>query len=101
MLIGTFGLGIPAISLSGGSYLAAVLGLSPQVAWIGAIALLAIAGGVLLIGGSVSSRVQFVLAIVLTVGLALTGVIGLVNQHAHFTVPDMSGSGMIHSITVV
>lgn len=101
MLIGTFGLGIPAISLSGGSYLTTVLNLSPQLAWIGALILLALAAVVLLVGGTVSSRVQFVLAIVLTLGLALTGIIGLTNGHAHFTAPALSGAGWTQSIEVV
>jgi amino acid efflux transporter len=101
MLVGTFGLGIPAISLSGGSYLAAVFGWSPDVAWVGAIILLMFAGGLLLTGGSVSSRVQSVLATLLIVGLVATGVVGLVNAHAHFHLPALSTTDWSSALAVV
>ncbi len=101
MLIGTFGLGIPAISLSGGSYLAAIFGWDSTWAWIGATLLLLLAGGVLLSGGSVSAKIQTVLAAVLTIGLAATGIIGLTNSHAHFTVPEVSATSASLALAVV
>ncbi|MTD53355.1 APC family permease [Amycolatopsis pithecellobii] len=93
VLIGAFGLGMPAIALSGGGYLAAVFGWSPGYSWLGALILVALAAGMLLSGGRVSSKVQAVLAATLTIGLAAAGVVGLVNGHAHFAAPSVTGSG--------
>ncbi|GAB3500803.1 APC family permease [Amycolatopsis cihanbeyliensis] len=101
VLIGTFGLGMPAIALSGGAYLAAVFGWPASSAWIGAIALLLLGAGVLLGGGVLSSRVQAVLATVLTLALAAVGVVGLSSPVAEFTAPDLGVEGWSAAFAVV
>ncbi len=101
VLIGTFGLGMPAIALSGGAYLAAVFGWAANSAWIGAIVLLLLGAGVLLGGGALSSRVQTVLAMVLTLALAIVGVIGLSSPAAEFTPPQLSAEGWSAGFAVV
>jgi len=101
VLIGTFGLGMPAIALSGGGYLGAVFGWSPAYSWVGALILLALAAAMLLSGGRVSSKVQAVLAAALTVGLAVAGVIGLANPHADFVAPALTAGAWEQALTVV
>ncbi|MFP8903559.1 APC family permease [Streptomyces atacamensis] len=77
MLLGTFGLGIPAIALTGGFYFQQIPGLHGVPAWAAAIGLLALAGVSVAIGGSVSSRIQIVLALLMTAGLLAAAVLGL------------------------
>lgn len=101
ILIGTFGLGMPAIALSGGGYLAAVFGWPPTYSWLGALILLALAVGMLLGGGRVSSKVQVVLAATLTVGLAAAGVVGLTSSHANFTAPTLTVGAWEPALAVV
>ncbi|OZM71688.1 amino acid permease [Amycolatopsis antarctica] len=101
VLIGTFGLGMPAIALSGGGYLVAVFGWSPSYAWIGALILLALATTMLLSGGRVSSKVQTVLAAALTIGLAVAGIVGLSGPTADFTLPALTGGTWEQALSVV
>ncbi|GAA1914658.1 hypothetical protein GCM10009716_25130 [Streptomyces sodiiphilus] len=77
LLLGTFGLGIPAIALTGGFYVQQIPGLHAVPAWAAALALLALAGTSVAIGGSVSSRIQIALALVMTAGLTAAAVLGL------------------------
>ncbi len=77
MLLGTFSLGIPAISLTGGHYFRQIPGMSATPAWLAALVLLAFAGSVTALGGSVSTRTQIVLALLMTAGLAAVAVIGI------------------------
>ena len=68
MLLGTFSLGIPAISLTGGHYFRQIPGLSATPAWLAALVMLLFAGSVTALGGSVSTRTQIVLALLMTAG---------------------------------
>jgi amino acid efflux transporter len=86
LLIGTFSLGIPAIAITGGNYLAAVAGGSTAVAAAGGLAVLLLAAGVNWLGSSVSGRIQQVLAVGLVVLVTAGGVAALlaapaVNPH--------------------
>ncbi len=87
LLVGTFGFGIPAIALTGGHYLAGLLGFPGRYAWIGAIALLLLALGLNMLGVRLSARVQTVLAIVLTLGLLAAGLVGMIGHGAHLSLP--------------
>ena len=64
LLIGTFGLGIPAIALTGGQYCAVLLG-KENATYVCAFALLLVAGVVNWRGASVSGGIQKTLAFVL------------------------------------
>ncbi len=77
MLLGTFSLGIPAISLTGGHYFRQIPGLSATPAWLAAVVMLLFAGSVTALGGSVSTRTQIVLALLMTAGLVAVAVIGI------------------------
>ncbi len=87
LLVGTFGFGIPAIALTGGHYLTGLLGLDDGYAWPGAVGLLAVALGLNMLGIRLSSRVQTVLAVVLTLGLLAAGLTGLFGHGAHVRLP--------------
>ena len=67
LLIGTFCLGIPAIAITGGNYMAAAVGGGSAVAAASALALLVLGGAVNWLGASLSGRLQQVLAVVLVV----------------------------------
>ena len=94
LLIGTFGFGIPAIALTGGHYLAGLLGYDGRWAWAGAIGLLLVALGLNMLGIRLSARIQTVLAIVLTLGLLGAGLVGLTGHGAHVRLPHLSGSAL-------
>ncbi|HET6501244.1 MAG TPA: amino acid permease [Amycolatopsis sp.] len=101
VFIGTVILGMPAIALSGGGYLAAALGCSPGWAWLGATVLLVLATGLLSVGAVLSARVQTVLAVVLTLALAAVGVLGLGSPAARFTAPSLDLAGWRDAFAVV
>ncbi|MCA1186643.1 MULTISPECIES: APC family permease [unclassified Saccharopolyspora] len=101
VLIGTFGLGIPAIALSGGGYLAAALNWPASQAWIGAVVLLLPVAAMLTAGTALSARVQTVLAAVLTAALLAVGALGLFAPGAQFSPPDFGPEGWGHAFTVV
>ncbi|MEU6128841.1 amino acid permease [Saccharopolyspora sp. NPDC047091] len=101
VLIGTFGLGIPAIALSGGGYLAAALGWPAERSWIGAVVLLVLVAAMLTAGSSLSARVQTVLAAVLTIALLAVGALGLLAPGAQFSGPDLGAGGWQHALAVV
>jgi len=97
LLLGTFGLGIPAIALTGGHYLRAIPGLDGVPVWLAALAMLAAAGGMVALGGRVSARGQLVLALVMTASLVAAGLVGLSKGGAAQSVPapglDQLGTG--------
>jgi amino acid efflux transporter len=93
VLIGTEILAIPAIALTGGGYLAAALGWPTTRTWIGAALLLVLASSLLAGGSVLSSRVQTILAIILTVALAGVGILGLSYHAAHLRPPSLSIRG--------
>lgn len=101
VFIGTVSLGMPAIALSGGGYLAAALGWPTSWTWLGAAILLVLVTGLLLGGAALSSRVQTVLAVVLTIALAAVGVIGLSSPTAHFIPPALDFHGWQDAFAVV
>jgi amino acid efflux transporter len=101
LFMGTFGLGIPAIALTGGHYLAG-LGLYPHThAWVGALAMLALATGLNLGGVQLSARVQTVLAITLAAGLLLVGIGGLIPSGATVRMPELSLSAVMVGLSAV
>lgn len=101
LLMGTFGLGIPAIALTGGHYLAA-LGLFPDTAaWAGAVAMLAVAAALNVVGVRLSARVQTVLAIVLTAALLAAGLTGLGASDGPVRLPEMTGDAMIAGVGAI
>lgn len=77
LLIGTFGLGIPAIAVTGGNYLSELVSGGEAGRVVGTYALLAIAAGVNLLGSKISGRTQQVLAAALVMLIGLVGVIAL------------------------
>ena len=77
LLIGTFGLGIPAIALTGGHYCAALLG-EKNAAIPAAVLLLLAAGAVNWRGASVSGNIQRALAFALCGILFMVAVVALV-----------------------
>jgi amino acid efflux transporter len=94
ILLGTFSLGIPAIALTGGHYFAALLGLpSASVAPIAA-GLLIGAAAVNIAGVRLSSRVQTILAIGLTIGLVAVGLVGLFAPGAEISAPDLNAAAL-------
>jgi amino acid efflux transporter len=70
LLLGTFGLGIPAIALTGGGYVAALVHGGDAVIIAAAFAMLAVAVGINWAGAKISGRVQSVFAFVLLAALA-------------------------------
>lgn len=86
LLLGTFGLGIPAIALTGGNYLVALPGLDGLPAAVAAALLLAVTASVVFVGVRMSTRVQVVLALVLTVALVAIGALAV------------SGGGSVHHL---
>lgn len=101
VFIGTVSLGMPAIALSGGSYLTAALGWPTAWTWVGAVILLVLTTGLLLRGAALSSRVQTVLAVVLTIVLAAVGIVGLSSPAANFTPPTLDLQGWQDAFAVV
>ena len=70
LLMGTFGLGIPAIAITGGNYVAAATASGTGGAAAGTFGLLALAGMVNYRGAELSGRIQLVLAFLLIAVLA-------------------------------
>lgn len=78
LLIGTFGLGIPGIAITGGQYAAAFFGGGRFTKVASTLLLLLLAGFVNVAGTKISARVQQVLAIALVALIALTAAAALV-----------------------
>lgn len=89
LLLGTFGLGIPGIALTGGNYLVALPGLGSLPAPAAAAIMIAAAGGVVVLGVRMSTRVQVVLAIGLIAALLAVGVLATVGGSAVQHLPTL------------
>jgi amino acid efflux transporter len=98
LLLGTFGLGIPAIALTGGNYLIAVPGLHALTAPVSAIILLLVAASVVVAGVRLSTRVQVVLAIVLTVALLGIGLLGVLHGSPSGHLPRFGTSAIVDGV---
>jgi len=77
LLMGTFGLGIAAIAITGGNYVAAATGSGTGGAAVGTFALLGLAGVVNHRGAELSGRIQQVLAFLLVAVLTAAAVVAL------------------------
>lgn len=77
LLMGTFGLGIPAIAVTGGNYLATATGSGTGGVVIGTFGLLALAGAVNYRGAELSGRTQQALAFLLVGVLAGAALVAL------------------------
>lgn len=95
VLLGTFGLGIPAIALTGGNYVCDALGLSTS--WAAAVAAVLLAGGGLVVAGGakISGGVQTVLAVTLTVGLVASAAIAIAVSRPTVPPLDTTGGGAV------
>jgi amino acid efflux transporter len=89
LLLGTFGLGIPAIALTGGNYLIALPGVGGLPTSAGGALLLAATATVVFIGVRMSTRVQVVLALVLTAALVAVGVLAVSTGAAVHHLPSL------------
>jgi amino acid efflux transporter len=98
LLLGTFGLGIPAIALTGGNYLIEIPGLRALSATIAAITLLAVAAGVVFAGVRLSARVQVVLAIASTLALLAIGLVGVLHGTPARHLPPLSTSAITDGV---
>jgi amino acid efflux transporter len=83
LLLGTFGLGIPAISITGASYFAELVGGGTGATAAATFALLALSGAVNVLGTRVSGRMQQLLAVVLVLLLAGAAVAALLAGGGH------------------
>lgn len=101
VLLGTVSLGMPAIALSSGGYLAAAVGAPANTAWVGAVLLLLLVTGTLYVGAALSARLQTVLAIVLTIALVAVGLVGLLSPAAEFVPPSFTVAGWENTVGVV
>lgn len=98
LLMGTFGLGIPAIALTGGNYLASVPALHGLPASAGGGILLLLAAGVVTGGVRLSSRVQLVLAIVLTAALLAVGALALAHSDPLHHLPPLQAAAISRGV---
>jgi amino acid efflux transporter len=89
LLLGTFGLGIPGIALTGGNYLVALPGLGALPAPAAAAIMIAAAGAVVVLGVRMSTRVQVALAIALTAALLAVGVLAVAGGSAVHHLPTL------------
>lgn len=90
LLLGTFGLGLPAIALTGGAYATSMPLLANVPSSVIAVALMLSAGLVVYVGVKFSTRIQVVLAIVLTVVLIALGVVALTLEGPEAVIPHLS-----------
>lgn len=97
-LLGTFGLGIPAIALTGGNYVVQALGAPQRTAPVAAIILLVGCGLVVTGGVRVSGRVQTVLAIILTAGLVAAAVIALATSSSQLQIEVPDSTTSLHTL---
>ncbi|GAA3924871.1 amino acid permease [Actinomadura viridis] len=101
LLMGTFGLGIPGIALTGANYLRAIPGLSGLPVSLGAAILLVAAAGVVFTGVRLSARVQLVLALVLTIALLAIGFAGTVRGAPLEHVPPPDGATLEAAVLAI
>lgn len=95
LTIGTFGLGIPAIALTGAGYLTVLPGLTGVPIPVAAAVLLILAAAVVFAGVRLSTGVQIALAVLLTIGLLAVGVLALVHASPAGHLPPASGSAVV------
>ncbi|WP_067890498.1 APC family permease [Nocardia vaccinii] len=95
LTIGTFGLGIPSIALTGAGYLTVLPGLSGIPIPLAAAVLLAVAAAIVFAGVRLSTGVQIALAIVLTTGLLAVGVLALAHTSPAGHLPPASASAVV------
>lgn len=95
LTMGTFGLGIPAIALTGAGYLTALPGFAGIPHTAVAAVLIVIAASVVATGVRLSTTIQIALAVILTVGLIAVGVVALV-----FSPDDASVSAPTPAVVV-
>lgn len=94
LTIGTFGLGIPAIALTGAGYLTVLPGLSALPRPAAAAILLCVAATVVFSGVRLSTGVQIVLATALTAGLLAVGVLALARASPAAHLPPAAPSAL-------
>lgn len=99
LLLGTFGLGIPAIALTGGYYLIALPGIGGLPASAAAALLLAATAAVVFVGVRMSTRVQVALALVLTVALVTVGVLAVSTGAAVHHLPAMRSGAIADGVS--
>lgn len=90
LLLGTFGLGLPAIALTGGAYAASMPLFESVPSALIAVVLMVSAGVVVYIGVKFSTRIQVVLAIILTIVLMALGVAALAFEGPEAVIPQLS-----------
>jgi amino acid efflux transporter len=100
MLLGTFGLGIPGIALTGGNYLTTLLPGSASSS-LAAIALVVLAAVVVAAGVRLSTRVQIALSLFFTIALLAIGAAGvsLGSPIAHG--PTLTGSSLLDGVSAI
>jgi amino acid efflux transporter len=95
LTIGTFGLGMPAIALTGAGYLTVLPGFSALSLPAAAALLVCVAAGVVFSGVRLSTGVQIVLATVLTLGLLAVGVLSLTHASPAEHLPPATTSAVV------
>lgn len=101
LTIGTFGLGMPAIALTGAGYLTVLPGLTWLSQPAAAALLVCVAAGVVFSGVRLSTGVQIVLATVLTIGLLAVGVLSLTHAAPAHHLPPATTSAVISGAEAV
>jgi amino acid efflux transporter len=94
LTVGTFGLGIPAIALTGAGYLTVLPGLTGLPRPAAAALLLCVAAAVVFSGVRLSTGVQIVLATALTLGLLGVGVLALTHASPAGHLPPATFSSL-------
>lgn len=101
LIIGTFGLGMPGIALTGAGYLTVLPGLSGLSQAAAAALLVIIAAAVVHTGIRLSTGVQIVLATVLTIGLLAAGALAVAHADPAAHLPSATVSEFTTGAQVV
>jgi amino acid efflux transporter len=101
LIIGTFGIGTPAIALAGGHYLAATGPLPAAAAPWGAAAMVIAGTAINLLGVRLSGGVQGALAALLAIGLLTTALCGLFLAPSPQPGPELSFAGLFVGLQTV
>ncbi|MBP2216986.1 APC family permease [Arthrobacter sp. CAN_C5] len=94
LLLGTFGLGVPAIALTGGAYATAMPLLEAVPVGVVSVALVGAAAAVVYVGAKFSTRVQITLAVVLTAVLIALGLVALIIGVPSAIIPDLTNEAI-------
>lgn len=94
LLLGTFGLGIPAIALTGGAYATAMPLFEEVPTGVVSVGLILVASTVVYTGTKFSTRVQILLAVVLTIVLLALGAAALTLGQPTALIPDLSSASI-------